>query len=983
MRTRASLLLCFLLIVLAAAPAGAQSAEKLFEAGRRAFQDGMYVMAGRNFRQLVDQYPDSPVADDAEYLSGVADFYLGEFQSSVATLKDYARRFPNSDNNARVSYWLGAAYFQLLRYAEAHTQLKRQVDNYPDQQPYYDHALLLKGMVEENLAQWSAARASYERLLARDSARDLWPESLYRSGGLALRSEEYGAALTAFSRILVEFPDSPHADEAVFFVGECHFFLGRYAEAERSFRSALASEPPPEQWETALYRLAIILSQQGRSRQALDSCLELKRRFPGSRYLEPLARLEADLLFDLERYREAYQAYSTALSSASSGAEERQVMHYNMGLSAHLSGDLQSSIEPLEKALQGRSEISEQSLFRLAAVQSELGLVRQAAGRFEEFRRRYPASPRREEATRMLAALHFDSGARDEAVSLYTELLSRYPDSPHRDEYLFKRGSVHLQSGSLPAALKDFSALGEHWSESRYHGESMYNVGYIYSQLGEYRRAAPFFEKVLQAEPPPELAGRAALAAGVCAFNAGEYVAAVGWFQENTSARRVPGGGTASDWTGESWFYLGRTYYMMEKLERAAEAFGRAAEMMRGASQGEEALFWKGLCLFRLDRPAPAKETFLATARSYPSGQRAAESYYRAGICASQLENHAESIGYYDRALEAVQAGNAEASKREYREQLHQEILYQKGASLLLAGERDRAVATYETLSREFPESNLAAEAFFKIADEDFRAGRYGRAVDSFLLVGRRFPGSSAAASALYWAGLSASRDGDREAALEYLTGYLEENGRDGALGAGGLGELAMQEIRSILAGIAGSGRTEEGKVFEEFYRRVDRSPSLAPELKNQVRLEYARYIFPAAPEAAMAVAQAIRAEDPAEPVASEVSFMIGEYYRINGQPDRALDIFTGVVSVSSGRPGAASQLGIAQVLEARGQSREAAEEFLKVHFLYPDFPDLAAEGLYSAGKLYWDQGYRDRAGQLFEKLELEYPDSPWLEKIP
>ena len=84
-----------------------------------------------------------------------------------------------------------------------------------------------------------------------------------------------------------------------------------------------------------------------------------------------------------------------------------------------------------------------------------------------------------------------------------------------------------------------------------------------------------------------------------------------------------------------------------------------------------------------------------------------------------------------------------------------------------------------------------------------------------------------------------------------------------------------------------------------------------------------------------------------------------------------------------SKRPGAASQLGIARVLEARGQSREAAEEFLKVHFLYPDFQDLAAEGLYSAGRLYWEQGYRDRAGQLFEKLELEYPDSPWLEKIP
>ena len=30
-----------------------------------------------------------------------------------------------------------------------------------------------------------------------------------------------------------------------------------------------------------------------------------------------------------------------------------------------------------------------------------------------------------------------------------------------------------------------------------------------------------------------------------------------------------------------------------------------------------------------------------------------------------------------------------------------------------------------------------------------------------------------------------------------------------------------------------------------------------------------------------------------------------------------------------------------------------------------------------------WLEGYSDRAAQLFEKLAQEYPDSPWLEKLP
>ena len=987
MRIRASLL-TFLLILLLGPPAGAQSADKLFEAGRKAFQDGMYVMAGRNFRELIDQYPDSPLADDAEYLSGVADFYLGEFQGCISALKNYDRRYPRSANNRRVSYWLGSAYFQLLDYPQSLLHLRNQVERYPDEQPYYDHALLLKAMVEENLSDWEAARQSYEQVLRRDSAGDLWPESLYRLGGIELRSADYLQGLKAFSRLLVGFPDSVYADEAVFFLGECQFFLRRYTEAEGSFRSVLDSDPPQEQRETSLYRMALLLAELGRRSESLEFCRELELRFPRSRYLESLARLKADLLFDLKRYAAAFDAYAQALE-AGPGEEERQVIYYNMGLSAYLGGDLRRSVEPLEKALRGSKQIAEQSLFRLAAVQAQLGLVQEAAGRFEEFRRLYPSSAKREEGTRILAALYNEVGRQQEGEALYTELITRYPDSSYQDEYLFKRGSAYLQSGSIAAALKDFHSLNERWPDSSYVEESTYNIGYIYSNRGEYKRSIPYFEEVLRAEPSAELAGRAVLAAGVCAFNMGDYQQALLWFQRNTDRGSGPAGGSSA-WVGESWFYLGRTYYKVEQLEKAADSFARAAELMGGSgggratgSQGEEALFWQGLSEFRMEKFKEAKQTFLTLTGRYPGGQRLAESFYRAGVCAAQIDSYTDSIEYYDKALQAVRtasgARDARAQSGEYTENLHQEILYQKGLSHLSAGNRELAVQTYERLSREYPRSTLASEAFFKIAEEDFRLGGYASAAQGFLQLRKRFPESPAAAAALYWAGLSSARGGDRATALEHLIGYLEEDGGATEGSSGGLADLAMQEIRDILSEIAGP----EGQIFEDFYRRADRSPSLERSFKNRVRLEYARYIFSEDPEGAMAILQNVRSQDPAEPLASEVSYLIGEYYRIDGELDRAYDIFSGIVGVNSQRPGAASQLGIGAVLELRGETREAAEEYLKVHFLYPDQADLAAEGLCRAGLLYWKDGYRERASELFDRLAREYPDSPWLDKVP
>jgi TolA-binding protein len=981
LRIRASLS-TFLLILLLSPPAGAQSADKLFEAGRKAFQDGMYVMAGRNFRELIDQYPDSPLADDAEYLGGVSDFYLGEYQRCVSALKNYERRYPRSANNRRVSYWLGSAYFQLLEFSQSLLHLSSQVERYPDEQPYFDHALLLKGMVEENLSDWEAARESYGQVLSRDSARDLWPESLYRLGGIELRSAEYSRGLKAFSRLLVEFPDSAYAEEAVFFLGECQFFLGRYSEAEGSFRSVLASDPPQEQAQTSLYRMALLLAELGRRSESLEFCRELELRFPRSRYLQPLARLKADLLFDLKRYAEAFDAYRLALETGPEEGE-RQVIYYNMGLSAYLSGDLRRSMGPLEKGLRGSKQIAEQSLFRLAAVQAQLGMVQEAAERFEEFRRLYPSSASREEATRILAALYFDGGRLRDAEALYTELITRYPDSSYQDEYLFKRGSAYLQGGSIAAALEDFHSLNERWPKSAYAEESTYNVGYIYSERGEYKRSIPYFEEVLRTGPSAELAGRSALAAGVCAFNMGDYQQALRWFQRNTGLGSQPAE-RSSAWVGESWFYLGRTYYKIERLEAAADSFARAAELMGGSgggtgpgSQGEEALFWQGLSEFRMERFRQAKQTFLTLTGRYPEGRRLAESFYRAGVCAAQIDGFEESIQYYDKALQAV--GKAGGQSGEYVQNLHQEILYQKGLSHLSAGSRELAVQTYERLSREYPESTLAAEAFFKIAEEDFRLGDYASAARGFLQLRKRFPESPAAEAALYWAGLSSARGGERADALEYLTGYLEANSGAAGGSSGGLADLAMEEIREILSEISGP----EGKIFEDFYRRVDRSPSLRQSFKNRIRLEYARYIFGEEPEGAMAILQEVRAQDPAEPLASEVNYLIGEYYRIDGQLDRAYDIFSGIVGANSQRPGAASQLGIGAVLEARGDTREAAEEYLKVHFLYPDQTDLAAEGLFKAGLLYWREGYRDRASELFDRLAEEYPGSPWVDKVP
>jgi outer membrane protein assembly factor BamD (BamD/ComL family) len=77
MLRRAAVLVC--LLCAAASLSGQQAiglpAESLYSSGERAFQDGLYLMAVRSLRQLSESYPGHPLADDAEYLQALAEYY--------------------------------------------------------------------------------------------------------------------------------------------------------------------------------------------------------------------------------------------------------------------------------------------------------------------------------------------------------------------------------------------------------------------------------------------------------------------------------------------------------------------------------------------------------------------------------------------------------------------------------------------------------------------------------------------------------------------------------------------------------------------------------------------------------------------------------------------------------------------------------------------------------------------------------------------
>lgn len=959
MRKALSLILLFFLFQ--ASLLSGESAEQLLLAGRKAFSQKFFTSAARNFSKLAEDYPEDSRADDAEYLLCVSLFYLGDYQKCLTTLLGFKRKYQNSKYLNYTDYWQGNALFYLGRREEALELLRSQIAAYPSELYFLKYSLLLEGIILEELKQREEAIEVYRQLvqLLSDSAvaDNLMPEALYRLGGVELELNHFFKARSIFSRLLFDYPESSFSSNALFFLAESYYFLEDFQAAFDRYERAEANFPGHPYGDTIMFRMSRILARRGRLEDALRYLEKLESSFPASSHLQELEQLRGEIYFDLKVYDRAVIAYRKAIPLVRD-KDELQALNYNLAMAAYLAGLKEEAVEHFAISAVGEEKKTKESaLFNLGVALADLKRNREAIESLKGFTETFAASVHLQEALTLLGNLYRLGGSAAQAEEVFTRLISYYPDSPEKYEYYFKRGSSRREQNNNIKALKDFQVVIKDLPDSEMGRESLYNVGYIYSQKNEYRRALSYFTRILDGESKAELTNRTLLATGFCRYNLGEYEESLADFT------RLAAAGDAA-WSGQGVFHQGRVLYKLEKLPEAAKSFSRAARELSSSSGRAEAIFWQGLTEFRLNNPEAARDIFLSIPVLYPDNKRIAESFYRAGRCEAALRNYAESVEYFDRSLKLSgrkTSVSTDALKGSAATLLQEEALYEKGFSLFMIGKRREAEAALQRLAEDFPGSPLVPEGYYRLAQHDYEQQRYRESREGFVLLYSVYTESQAGGSALYWAGASSVALAEYGEALDLFWRYLKR------VPEGSYTKAALQEIKGILTTIA-------PHTALSFLDKAEKEEDVPAWLKNSLRYEYAAAIFDQRREEAFALLQKIRQEDPEEPVKSRSNFLIGRYYQESGELRRALDIFYTLAELRADRTGAAAQMNIARILKGLDKREEAAFEYLKVSYIFPDYPDLVEEAIFEAILLFRSLGAMDKAQQLYIKLKNEFP---------
>lgn len=106
--------------------------------------------------------------------------------------------------------------------------------------------------------------------------------STYKDALADYRGGNYKAALTGFESFLASSPQADYVDNALYWIGECHFGLGHFEDAVNYFQRVMSEQPDGNKVPDAMLKMSLAYDRTGRGDQARRLLEDLTRQFPAT-----------------------------------------------------------------------------------------------------------------------------------------------------------------------------------------------------------------------------------------------------------------------------------------------------------------------------------------------------------------------------------------------------------------------------------------------------------------------------------------------------------------------------------------------------------------------------------------------------------------------------------------------------------------------------------------------------------------------------
>jgi outer membrane protein assembly factor BamD len=229
-------------------PGTSQPDKYLLDRGNEELKENSWLNAREYFRQIVDNYPQSPLRPEAKL--GVGETYLGEGTTEALVLagnefREFLTFYPTSARADQAQFKLAQSHARQMRAAERdQTETKEAIKEFEVFFERYPNSPLMP----EVKKQWR-------------EARDRLSEASYRVGLFYFRSRWYPGAIDRFREVLKEDAGFSGRDALYYYLAESLVRTDKKAEAIPYFERLLKEFEKSDHLEDARKRLEELKAQ--------------------------------------------------------------------------------------------------------------------------------------------------------------------------------------------------------------------------------------------------------------------------------------------------------------------------------------------------------------------------------------------------------------------------------------------------------------------------------------------------------------------------------------------------------------------------------------------------------------------------------------------------------------------------------------------------------------------------------------------------
>ena len=574
------------------------------------FLAGFCLLRDKRYNEALSLFRASSESGD-KALAAASYYYMGECELELGNSEGAIRFFRKvADTYGRSGFYP----FSLMRSAEALAEkgnveeAMRIASRLSGEEGNYGLVGMgdyLTGALYYASGEFKEAASYFEKVLQASRDGELLGLSFAMLLNSLDRADEYDRAIAAGAGFLAEHEEieSPYFPRALYYLAEAYYYHGDFPEAEKLYHRVLLDYPGDEIASFAEIGYGFTLAHVGRYEEAEKSFRHVLELFPDDSIRTPLARFGLGVVyFNLRDYEKALSFFESLHRDYPGRADLASKSLYYAGLSYYQLGYYLQAIESWEKLLEEYPESEKVPMAALKAGDTyyKAGKYDRAIALFRWLTQHYPDNEVSRTAQLLMAQAYYNMKDFDRAIEEFTKFLQLYPDDKRKDSA--REGlamCLYMKGESDTSALR---ALAENFKDLEIAAEAQFKLARNLMDDEKYREAAREFEKVVMRFPDSDLAPKAQLLYSECYALLGE------WDKSEKGYRKFLEYFPGSDDEPLALFNLGVAQYNQNKLEEAARTFEELQERFPDGKYAEKSRKYLSLVYKRLGKREKAVE---------------------------------------------------------------------------------------------------------------------------------------------------------------------------------------------------------------------------------------------------------------------------------------------------------------------------------------------------------------------------------------